>query len=128
MLARGEHDAPERDHACVFDRVPDYGVGLGAGLAVRDDVIRIGEIELVDLLARHELVDLDHALALDRDRFQLLRLDRNVVALALLIALDDVVPVDLASGFGIDLFVLDAVSRLPVQLMEMDFFPLRCRG
>ena len=54
VLARGEHDAPERDYACVLDRVPDYGVGLGARLAVRDDVIRIGEIELVDLLARHD--------------------------------------------------------------------------
>jgi hypothetical protein len=41
-------------------------------------------------LARHELVDVDRALALDRDSFELLGIKLDVVALPYLVSLDDI--------------------------------------
>ena len=48
------------------------------------------EVELVDFFARHELVDVDRAFALNRDGFELFRFDLEVLTLAHLIAFDDV--------------------------------------
>ena len=128
MLARGEHHLADRDHSLLADRFADHRERLLPDLAIRHDVIGIVEIELVDLLARHELVDLDRALALDRDRFQLFRLELEVLALADLVALDDVGRLDLVAGVGIDLAILDAMAGVLVELVEADLFALAGRG
>ena len=91
MLARREDDLAERHHAFLADGLADDGERLLADVAVGHDVIRVVEIELVDFLFRHELVDLDDALALDRDRLELLGVELDILALADLVALDDVV-------------------------------------
>jgi hypothetical protein len=72
----------DRDHALLADRLADHGECLLPNLAIRHDVVWIVEIKLVDFLSRHELVDVDRALALDRDRFQLFRLHLEIFALA----------------------------------------------
>ena len=59
VLARREHHLADRDHSLLADGLADHGERLLADLAIRHDVVRVVEIELVDLLARHELVDLD---------------------------------------------------------------------
>ena len=66
MLARGEDDLADRDHTLLANGLSDHREGLLADLTVRHDVVRVVEVELVDLFARHEFVDLDGALALDR--------------------------------------------------------------
>jgi hypothetical protein len=48
----------------------------------------------------------------------------DVFALANLVALDDVLALDLVAGVGIDLAVLDAVAGGLVELMEADLLPL----
>ena len=99
MLARREHHLAERHHAFLADRFADHRERLLPDFAVRHDVIGIADVELVDFVFRDELLDLDDALALDLDRFELFRLDLDVLALRDLVALDDVVVVDLAAGF-----------------------------
>src|SRR5262249_1435353 len=110
----------------VFNCIPDYRESLCACLAIGHDVVWMGKIEFIDLLAGDGLINLDRALALDRDRLQLFWFDGDVFSFALFIAPNDVVFVDLASRIRIDLIVLDAISRPSVELMKVDFFPLRC--
>jgi hypothetical protein len=40
---------------------PDHSVGIVAGLAVGIDVVGTDEIQIINLGARHKLVDLDDA-------------------------------------------------------------------
>jgi hypothetical protein len=76
----------------------DDGESLRPDLAVRHDAVRAVEEYLVDLVPWHELVDLDRPLALYRDRFELLGLQLDVLPLADLVALDNVVGLDLVAG------------------------------
>jgi hypothetical protein len=128
VLARGEDHPRERHHAFLADRLANDREGLLADFAIRNDVVRAVQIELVDLLLGHELVDLDGALALDRDRFELFGLDLDLLAFADLIALDDVARINLVAGLGVHLAVFDAVAGLLVDLMEADFLSFAARG
>ena len=56
--------------------------------------------------------------ALDLQLFQLFVLDLHVDVLVDLVALDDVVRLDLVTGLGIDLAVSDAVAGFSVELVE----------
>src|SRR5262249_29924924 len=94
---------------------------------VRQDVIRSVEVEFVDLVFGRELLDLDDALTLDRDRLELLGIDLDVCVLANLVPLDDIVGVHVLAGDRVDLALLDAVSGLLVELVEADFLALRRR-
>jgi hypothetical protein len=88
------------------------------------DIVRIVKVQLIDLFPGYELVNLDDALALDGDCVKLFRIKLKVLALAELVALYDVVGLDLIARFSIHFSILDAVSSLLVDLMEADFFPL----
>ena len=124
VLARGEGHLAERDHALLADRFADHREGLLADFAVRHHIVRAVEIELVDLFPRDEFVDLDHPLAFDGDRFQLLGSQFEVFALADLVALDDVGGFHLLAALGVDLAVFDAVAGILVELMEADLLAL----
>jgi hypothetical protein len=58
--------------------------------AIRHDVVRTVEVQLVDLISWDELIDVDGALALYGNRFQLFRIKLKIFALADLVAFDDV--------------------------------------
>src|SRR5207344_1306415 len=75
-----------------------------------------------------ELVDLDGLLAFQRDRFELLVADLDVVAFLDLVSLDDVLLLDFLAGVLVDLAVADAVAGLGVDLVEADFLSLAGRG
>jgi hypothetical protein len=49
-------------------------------VAIRNDVIRITEIEFVDVLLENELVDFEGALAVDGNGFKLFRVELNTRA------------------------------------------------
>ena len=127
VLARGEHHLADRDHALLADGFADHGERLLPDFPVRHDEVGIVEVELVDLLARHELVDIDHPLALDRNRFELLRVELEILALADLVALDDVGGFDLVAAVGIDLAIFDAMAGVLVELVKADLFPFAGR-
>src|SRR5262249_19701174 len=93
-----------------------------------NDVVRIVQVELVYVGLWDELIDIDHAFALQCDGLELLRFQLDVIALADLVSLDDVVRFDLASGFGIYFFVLDPVAGLLMDLVKADLFALRGGG
>ena len=53
------------------------------------NVVRVVEVQLVNLLLRHELVNLDGALAFNRNRLQLFGIKLKVLTLADFVSLDD---------------------------------------
>jgi hypothetical protein len=68
----------------------------------------------------------DRAFALNRDRFELLGIELDIVALADLVPLDDICGIYFITGFGIDRAVLDAVAGALVELVEADLLAFRC--
>ena len=127
MLAVGEHDAGQRHPALVLHGVADDGEGLLAALAVRHDVVGPLVVALVDLLLRHELVDVDGVRALELDRVDLLGLDLDVLALGELVAPSLVVLVDGLAGLLIDHLLAQAVAGLAVDLVEVRLLGLAGR-
>jgi hypothetical protein len=98
----------------VAHHLADHRKGLLGDWLVGGDIIRGVEEALVDLLARHETVDLDHVGALDLDRFEFLVLDDQVLSLGDLVASALVLGADKLAGFLIDELWR---SRLPVALL-----------
>src|SRR5688572_24014322 len=91
MFARREYDLPQRDHAFFPDRLTDDSESLLTDLTVRNDVIGVLQIELIDLVLGDELIDLNDALALYLNCLQFLRQHLDVVAFGNLIPFNDVV-------------------------------------
>ena len=96
--------------------------------AIRHDVIRVVLIQFVNFFARHELIDFDGALTLNRDGFKLFWVELKIFALADLVSFDDVGGFNFVTGLCIDLAILDAITGVFVELVETDFFSLAgCR-
>jgi hypothetical protein len=64
-LALGQHKAPKRHHGLLAHGLADHRKGLLGYRLVGSDIIGSVEEALVDLLAWHKTVDLDHVGALD---------------------------------------------------------------
>jgi hypothetical protein len=103
VFARREYDFAERDHAFLADGLADHGKRLLADLTVGHDEVGVAHIDFVDVGFRNEFVDLNSAIAFDRDGFQFLRIKLDVFALVDLEAFDNVGLFDFVGGFGIDL-------------------------
>src|SRR5262249_48707402 len=127
VLARRENNPPERYHSLLADRLANDRECLFADLAVGNEIVGTIEIQLVDFFLRHELVDLDCALALDGDRLKLFGLNLDILAFANLVALDDVGRIDLVAGLGIHLSVFDAIAGLLIDLIEANLLSFGAR-
>ena len=115
-----------RDVNTIFPMatMPSLRIASLTNFTVGGDVIRAIQVEFIDLVPGHELIDVDCALALDCDGFQFLGVDLDVLILADLVPLDDVGRLDLIPGLRINPAVLDAVARTLVELMEADLLSL----
>jgi hypothetical protein len=71
VLSGREHDLADRNHAFLTDGFPNDGERLHAHLTVGCDVIRIVQVQYVNLILGHKFVNVDRALALDRDSFEI---------------------------------------------------------
>src|ERR1700704_5694782 len=127
MLARREYHPPECDHPPLLDRLANHGVSLPADIAFRRDVVGIVQIEIVYLVSRYELIDLDRMRAFEGYRLEFRLGYFDVLSLANFFAHDDVFITDLFTRHGVKLAVLDPVSGCFVDLMESDLLALRGR-
>ncbi|MBB4381810.1 hypothetical protein GGD61_006500 [Bradyrhizobium sp. SBR1B] len=120
MLAIGQHHTTNCDLVHLADGFADDCEGVVPNLAIRAQIVGADQIPWVDLTPVDELVDLDGSRGFQRDVLKLLlgHLDEGIGID--LVALDDVLAVDLLAGVGIDLGVLDPVAGLSVQLVERD--------
>jgi hypothetical protein len=79
------------------------------------------------IFSRNELVDFNRALALDSDCFQLFGIKLKILALADLVALDDVASFHFIAGVSIHLAILDPMSGVLIELVETYFLSLTGR-
>ena len=90
---------------------------LADAIGGREIVGRV-EIELVDLVARHEALDVDGVVALELDRLDLVILDLDELALGDLVTLDLAVALDGIAGLLVDILAAHAVAGLAVESAE----------
>ncbi|MGX1226435.1 hypothetical protein RKD42_007694 [Streptomyces ambofaciens] len=95
-------------------------VDLEVLLAARGDVVGAAEVDRLDPVQVHEVGDLEGAGASRRDLVEFLGLHDDVLALAHLVSLDDVVGADLLAGALVDPPVADPVRGAALQLVEVD--------
>src|ERR1700730_11103761 len=124
VLAGGEHHATDPYHTFPLDGLADDGECLHTDLAIGHDVIRPVDVEIIDLGARDELVDVDGVARFRLDSFEILFRDLNV-ALAGLVAFHDVVLVNDIAGHGVDLLEVNAVAALAIDQVETNFLGIR---
>src|ERR1700738_275219 len=105
---------------CLVWGIASWLSDMLTDLSVRGNVIGIVQVQFVDLVLGHELVDVDRALALDRDSFELLGIKLDIFTLSDLIALDDICRIHLIGRFGIYITVLDAMASLLIELVKAD--------
>ena len=122
-FALGEDEPPERHHVFVAHRLPDDRVRFLGDRRIGRDVIRSIKVSLVDLLPRHESVDLD-----DMGAFDFYLLEFFVLNHEILVFADFVSPALLLGQHGLTCFFVDqllaqAMAGLLVDLPERD--PLR---
>src|SRR6202007_1019824 len=114
----GQNDTAKSDHPLVTDRIADNGKCFLSDLIGRGDVVGANREAIIDFGARPESVDFDRMSALDLDFFDFVVLDREVLALANLVAATNVLLFDRLAGFGIDELLLQPVSGLFVDPAE----------
>jgi len=83
------------------------------------------DISRIDFAAIDEVVDPDRSRRFQRDVLELPLCHLDECVGVDLVALDDVLVVDLLAGISVHLGVLDAVAGLSVELVERDFFGFR---
>src|SRR5207247_4261593 len=98
--------------------VANDGKRLLTNRAIRRNIVRRVDVTLIDLTFWNKPVNLDGARALDLYGFYLRILNNHVLALADLIAAHHLVPRNDLASFGIDILLLQAVTRLPVDAVE----------
>src|SRR5262249_5401025 len=128
VLAACEDDAADRNHVLFFDDVADNGESVLPHFAVGRYVVRSDVIEFVDFGLRHEFVDLDRPGALEGDRFELVVVNLDILALGDLIALDDVFGFNFFTGVLVDPAIADAIAGLFIDLVETDLLALAGGG
>ena len=80
MLAVCENNPSKGHPAFVLHRIADHREGFLTAFVVGNDIVGAFVIALVDLLVRHELIDVDCACAPDFNGLQFLRLNLNITA------------------------------------------------
>jgi hypothetical protein len=112
----------------VAHGLADHRKGLLGDRLVGGDIVRTVEEALVDLLARHETVDLDHVGALDLDGLELRVLDDQVLPLGDFVAAALVLGGDRLAGFLIDELLAQPIAGGLVDLPEADALCARAGG
>jgi hypothetical protein len=110
VLAVGQDHAGKRHLIHGADGLANDGIGVMPDLAVRDDVIGPHQIQIVDLVARYELVDVDGSRGFQSNVVEFISGNFEVLVLIDLIPLDDVLVRHLFAGIGVDLKIADAVT------------------
>ena len=118
LLLRTEHDAADADQLLLGERALEQRERPRGGIAIGPEPVGALELDRVDLVLVHELLELDRVARLGLHRLELLVGQRHVAALGDLVALHDLVRghflvLDLA-----DPSLADARAVRRVQLVE----------
>ena len=119
-LARAHDEAADGHQALALHGFADHREGLDAGLARGHEVIGRVPVEMVDRLARYELLDVDDAGRFELDALEIFRVEQDVLVLG-----DGEAPYEVAArrflaGAGVDRLHPDAVVGLRIDQVETD--------
>jgi hypothetical protein len=119
-LAPKQHDASKAYLLLGPHGVADDGKGfLTHAIGGRQVIGRI-EIELVDLLARHEALDVDRVIALDLHRLELVVVEHDVLAFGDLVALRLLLRFHRLAGLFVDELAAHPVAGVAVERAKRD--------
>ena len=121
-----QNEIADADLVGLVQRLQHDGVAFLGGIAVGKKVIGLLEIAGVDGRRFDEAHELDGLLALELQLVDLLLVEQDVLALLVLVALDDVLVLDRADA-GRHLLVADALAGGLVDLVKLDL-PLGAGG
>ena len=113
-----EDEPRHADHLGRAHGVANDAISLFANRIVGRQVVGRVVPDPVDALRGDETLDVDRAGALERDRFQLLVLEQDIVVLAARVAFDLVGLIDRLARFGVDIVALDSIAGPTVQDVE----------
>jgi hypothetical protein len=119
VLAVAHHELRDRGQPRVLHRPDEQRVDLLRPV-LRPQVVRVREEDRVDLLVRHEVGDLDRLVALDPRRPEVLVVQVDELALAVLEALDDLLVGHRPLLQLADLLVADRAVVLLVHEVEVE--------
>jgi hypothetical protein len=118
-----DHDLRDPHLSGLLERPNEELVRLFRAV-LRRKVVRLAEVDRIDLLEVDEIADIDRLRQLDVEAIEILVLERHVLALLDLEAADDVVRVDLLAGVAPDLLVADRLQVLLVEEVEPELLRL----
>src|ERR1700730_18161903 len=106
-LAGGPHEtlprrriASEPDDSGLGHCRADHPERLDRDRTIGIEIIRAVEIDGIDIVRRHELLQIDHLRAFDIERLQLLGGEGDELAAGVFVSLDDLTLVDLLASFS----------------------------
>jgi len=123
MLSIREHDA-RRDLVLSFHGIANDDKRIDSSLAVRNDVVRLVEIPLVNLLNGNEIIDLGGMSAVESQSVELFVLVCDVLSLREFVASALMFRVNDPTGLFVDHLLSQPVTRLGVDLVEVSSFRL----
>ncbi len=124
--------APEENGVCdrrdlrLLHAVAEQHEGIGAHL-VRRQVIRLVEIDVIDLVAGDEGIDLQRLVAVGDGSRDFVRFKNDVLAVFDLVAFNLVVALDGIARLAVDELAFHPIAGLAVQRVEGDAFRRGCR-
>src|SRR5215469_1234287 len=122
MLTAAEGDFAQGYLARSLQGLAHHGESLGLAVILRNDEIGLLVIFRIDFAGVDELGDLDRTLRRDAQVLDLVGLDHDVFAFAILVPLHDVALLDRTFfTFAGDFLVPDAFAGGPAELMESNF-------
>src|SRR5215469_2216790 len=122
MLTAAEGDFAQGYLVGSLQGLAHHGESLGLAVILWNDEIGLLVIFGIDFASVDELGDLDRTLRRDAQVFDLVGLDHDVFAFAILVPLDDVALLDRPFfTFASDFLVPDAFACRPAELMESNF-------
>src|SRR5205814_3450906 len=125
VLALAQHDGADAHAPALGERVAQQRVRLGCGRARRRYVVGLGEVEVVDRGARHEVADLEGLRPGHARLLEVLIGHDDVAILGQRVALDDLGPGHLDPFLVAHALVVDRALVPGVQLAERQLvFPL----
>ncbi len=121
-------DMAERDPLAAPHREAQGMHRIRRQLAFRMDVVRRFEIELVDLVARHEMVEIDDVPGFAAECLQLVLTHHDVARLLEFVAFDERVGRDDIAALGVDELLGHRIAGPRTQHVELDPLAIACRG
>src|SRR5687767_7873733 len=119
MLPLAQHHLADADAAALRERIPQEAVGFGRALAGGGEEVWMLEIPAVDVGARDEVADLEGLRGGHPGLGEILVGEDDELTLAVLVALDDVLPGNLDVFLDTEALVVDGAFVPGVELAEV---------